>query len=41
MRTSEGGMARMAVSWDTQGPGGELGRVRGQRGAIWGGAYAG
>ena len=41
MRTSEGGMARMAVSWDTQGPGGELGRVRGQRGAIWGGAYVG
>jgi predicted dehydrogenase len=42
-RTSEGGMARMAVSWDAQGPGGELGRVRGQRGAIWGptAAYTG
>ena len=30
-RTSEGGMARMAVSWDSQGPGGETGRVRGQK----------
>ena len=25
-RTSEGGMARMAVSWDTPGHGGEMGR---------------
>jgi len=41
MRTSEGGMARMAVSWDTQGPGAEAGRVRGQRGAMWGGPYVG
>ena len=32
LRTSEGGMARMAVSWDTPGPGVEVGRVRGQRG---------
>ena len=31
MRTSEGGMARMAVSWDTPGNGGEQGRVRGGR----------
>jgi hypothetical protein len=30
-RTSEGGMARMAVSWDTPGFSGEMGRVRWQR----------
>ncbi len=36
LRTSEGGMARMAVSWDTHGPETEAGRVRGQRGAMWG-----
>lgn len=41
LRTSEGGMARMAVSWDTLGSGGEQGRVRGQRGAMWNGSYAG
>ncbi len=41
LRTSEGGMARMAVSWDTPGPGAEAGRVRGQRGAMWNGPYAG
>jgi predicted dehydrogenase len=41
LRTSEGGMARMAVSWDSLGPGGEQGRVRGQRGAMWNGAYSG
>ena len=35
-RTSEGGMARMAVSWDTPGYGGEMGRVRGQRGSFYG-----
>ncbi len=35
-RTSEGGMARMAVSWDTPGFGGEKGRVRGQRGTFEG-----
>lgn len=35
-RTSEGGMARMAVSWDSPGNGGELGRVRGQRGSFYG-----
>ena len=33
-RTSEGGMARMAVSWDTPGAGGEMGRVRGQKGSY-------
>ncbi|NQT92137.1 MAG: gfo/Idh/MocA family oxidoreductase, partial [Lentisphaerae bacterium] len=31
-RTSEGGMARMGVSWGTQGAGTESGHVRGQRG---------
>ena len=35
-RTSEGGSARMAVSWDTPGYGGEMGRVRGQRGSFYG-----
>ncbi|MCC6355797.1 MAG: Gfo/Idh/MocA family oxidoreductase [Verrucomicrobiae bacterium] len=35
-RTSEGGMARMAVSWDTPGYDGEMGRVRGQRGSFYG-----
>jgi predicted dehydrogenase len=33
-RTSEGGTARMAVSWDTPGFGGEMGRIRGQRGTF-------
>ena len=33
-RTSEGGMARMAVSWDTPGYGGEVGRVRGEKGSM-------
>jgi predicted dehydrogenase len=41
LRTSEGGMARMAVSWDTQGPESETGRVRGQRGIMWGAPYVG
>jgi predicted dehydrogenase len=41
LRTNEGGMARMAVSWDAQGPGAEAGRVRGQRGAMWDAAYTG
>lgn len=40
-RTSEGGMARMAVSWDTPGPEVEVGRVRGQLGSISGTAYTG
>jgi len=35
-RTSEGGMARMAVSWDTPGYGGEMGRIRGQKGSYYG-----
>lgn len=35
-RTREGGMARMAVSWDTPGFSGEMGRVRGQRGTFYG-----
>ncbi|GMV96108.1 MAG: Gfo/Idh/MocA family oxidoreductase [Phycisphaerae bacterium] len=35
-RTSEGGSARMAVSWDTPGFSGEMGRVRGQRGTYYG-----
>ncbi len=35
-RTSEGGMSRMGVSWDTPGFGGEMGRVRGRRGAYYG-----
>jgi len=39
-RTSEGGMSRMAVSWDTPGVGGEMGRIRGQRGSFYG-AYQG
>ena len=41
LRTDEGGMARMVCSWDAQGPGAEAGRVRGQRGAMWGGPYTG
>ena len=35
--TSEGGSARMAVSWDTCGWGGETGRMRGEVGAMNGG----
>jgi hypothetical protein len=31
----------MAVSWDTQGPESETGRVRGQRGTMWGAPYVG
>ncbi len=33
-RTSEGGMARMAVSWDMPGASGEKGRVYGQKGSF-------
>ena len=40
-RTSEGGMARMAVSWDTPGHGGEMGRCRGEKGAMIGMQYDG
>ena len=41
LRTGEGGMARMAVSWDSFGPEVEQGRVRGQRGAMWDAPYTG
>ncbi len=34
--TSEGGSARMAVSWDSPGHEGERGRIRGQRGSFYG-----
>ena len=34
-RTSEGGMARMAVSWDTPGEGGERGRIRTRQGTYY------
>lgn len=40
-RTSGGGMSRMAVSWDSPGYGGEVGRVRGERGSVTGEAYQG
>jgi len=40
-RTSDGGMSRMSVSWDTPGYGGEAGRVRGQRGSMVGMKYQG
>jgi len=35
-RTSEGGVSRMGVSWDTPGEGGETGRLRGQKGSYYG-----
>jgi predicted dehydrogenase len=41
LRTGEGGMARMAVSWDTPGYEGEMGRVRGKRGSMTGMSYTG
>jgi predicted dehydrogenase len=34
-RTSEGGMSRMAVSWDTPGDHGERGRIRGELGTFY------
>ena len=34
-RTSEGGSARMAGSWDTPGASGEMGRIRGQKGSYY------
>jgi predicted dehydrogenase len=40
-RTSEGGMSRMVMSWDTFVPGIEAGRVYGQRGYMVGMNYAG
>jgi predicted dehydrogenase len=41
LRTSEGGMARMAVSFDTPGIECEVGRVRGERGSMSGVNYTG
>lgn len=38
-RTSEGGMSRMAVSWDTPGDHGEKGRIRGQKGSVYEGKF--
>lgn len=35
-QTNEGGTARMAVSWDTPGASGEMGRIRGQKGSFYG-----
>ncbi len=35
-RTSEGGMSRMGVSWDTPGDSGDRGRIRGQLGSYYG-----
>ena len=35
-RTSEGGISRMAVSWDTPGDHGERGRIRGKKGSFYG-----
>jgi predicted dehydrogenase len=41
LRTTDGGTARMAVSYDTRGPAIESGRVRGQRGVMSGMVYDG
>ncbi len=41
LRTSEGGMARMLMSKDTPGLGGEVGRVRGEKGSMTGMKYDG
>ncbi len=41
LRTSEGGMSRMACSWDTRGPETEAGRVRGRSGVMEGMNYSG
>lgn len=35
-RTADGGSARMAVSWDTPGVGGETGRARGEKASFYG-----
>lgn len=40
-RTSEGGMSRMGVSWDSPGNGGEMGRIRGQTGSFYNNKYDG
>jgi hypothetical protein len=34
-RTRDGGSARMAVSWDTPGRSGEMGRVRGEKASFY------
>ncbi len=34
-RSNQGGMSRMAVSWDTPGAHGVMGRIRGQRGSFY------
>ena len=39
-RTSEGGVARMAVCWDTPGIHGEQGRNAGEKGAYWYGQFS-
>ena len=36
LRTSEGGSSRMGVAWDSPGSGGEMGRIRGQKGSFYG-----
>jgi predicted dehydrogenase len=41
LRTSDGGTARMTVSWDTPGHEGEVGLVRGQLGAMTGVQFQG
>ena len=41
LRTSEGGMSRMIMSKDTAGHGGEVGRVRGEKGSMTGTHYEG
>ena len=41
LRTSEGGMSRMTMSKDTAGHGGEVGRVRGEKGSMSGTQYDG
>ncbi len=40
-RTNRGSVSRMAVSWDTPGFHGEVGRVRGQKGSMTGTKYDG
>jgi predicted dehydrogenase len=40
-RTSEGGMMRNGISWDTPGHSGEMGRVRGEKGSMTGMNYQG
>ncbi|HPY32257.1 MAG TPA: Gfo/Idh/MocA family oxidoreductase [Verrucomicrobiota bacterium] len=40
-RTSEGGMARMGVSWDTPTNEGEMGRIRGDKGSVYSNQFRG